>query len=443
MAEGGDVTTSTVGPKSPLLTVCHIAATCLCAVLISTCAGPLTPTAPVPSAAPPASPTPGLVVRLEAWHFDQPQGRVLAFVSLASGPAASDIVFEVSLLGEQGNEIASTTASLLSPYLMPSSQGLLAAGFPPGLPGSSISVRVASFRPAPAGILALEGTTLAADWSTGQGVAVFGRLINPSSRPLSAESLLVVGLDHGREPVTYALGHTSADLVAPGDGIPFRADVPDATEVDRWVVLALGSPSDPSAHSRVELESVELRLDSQGKPFASGFVVNPSDQPRRTRLLLLATVGEDWLAAGILTFPVPLPPRSRLPFVVDDFPGLTERRPQAKDAPSPVIVPYIEDSVSEAVLEDLAAEVTGFEAIGSRLYLRGQVRAPEAFAVLNPTFFASILSAEGELISAGWTLVAERADPGQTVPFLLAIPLPDNTDLALAEYDVGALGIRD
>ena len=441
MPEGAVVTAP--GPRYLPLAALRLALTCLGAVLISACAGPRTPTPPVPSAVPTPSPTPGPVVRLGAWHVDPHQGRLLAFVSLASGPAASDVVFEVSLLGEQGDEIASTMASLLGRYLIPSSQGLLAAVFPPGLTASSIRVQVTSFRPAPPGVLTLEGTTLAADWLTAETAAVLGRLTNPQSRPLAAESLLVVGLDTSREPVSYAFGQTGAEFLAPGEGIPFRADVPEATDVDRWVVLALGSPPDPSASTRVELESVELRFDSQGKPFATGFVVNPSDQPRQIRLLLLATGGEDWLAAGILAIPVPLPARSRLAFDVDEFPGLTGRLPQGEDAPSLTIVPYVADSASEGVLEDLAAEVTGFEVIGSRLYLRGQVRGPETVAVLNPTLFASILSAEGELISAGWTLAAERAGPGQSLPFLLSIPIPANTDLALAEYDVRAWGIRD
>ena len=441
MPEGEDVTVPrpTSLPRASL----RLAVTCVCAVLTSTCAGPLTPAAPVPSAVPTPTPTPGLVVRLGAWHFDPQQGRLLAFVSLVSGPAASDVVFEVSLLGEQGDEIASTTASLLSGYLSPSNQGFLAAVFPPGQPASSIRVRVTSFRPALPGILALEGTTLAADWLTAETVAVFGRLTNPHSRPLSVQSLVVVGLDQNEEPISYALGQTGADLVAAGEGTPFRADVSEATEVDRWTLLAVGSPPDPNGRTRIELESVELRFDSRGKPFATGFVVNPSDQPRRTRLLLLATGGEDWLAAGSLTFTVPLPPRSRLPFVVDEFPGLTGRLPQGDDAPSLTIVPYVADSASEAVLEDLAAEVTGFEVIGSRLYLRGLVQAPEASAVLNPTLSASIVTAEGDLISAGWTLAAERADPGQSVAFLLSVPIPANTDLALAEYNVRAWGIRN
>jgi hypothetical protein len=383
------------------------------------------------------------VVRLGSWHFDQDRGRLLAFVGLASGPAASEVEFEVSLLDERGDEMASTTAPLRARYLIPSRQGFLAAVFPPGLSASSVRVRVTSFRPAPPGILDLEGTALNADWLTAETAAVLGRLTNPQARRLSAGSLLVVGLDKSEEPVAYALGQTGADFLAPGEEIPFRADVPESAEVDRWVILALGSPPDPPAPSRVELESVELRFDSQGRPFATGFVVNPSDQPRQTRLLLLATGGEDWLAAGTLTIPVPLPPRSRMAFDVDDFPGLIERRPRGDDAPALAIVPYVADSVSEAVLEDLEAEVTGFEVIGSRLYLRGQVQVPETVAVLNPTLFATILSAEGDLVSAGWTLAAERAGPGQTVPFLLSIPIPAHADLALAEYDVRAWGIRD
>jgi hypothetical protein len=437
------VTTSTPGPRSLILGALRLALICLGSVLTSACVGPLTPTAPAPSAAPTLSPTPGLVVRLGSWHFDQDQGRLLAFVGLASGPAASEVEFEVSLLDERGDELDSTTAPLLGRYLIPSSQGFLAAVFPPGLSASSVRVRVTSFRPAPAGILALEGTTLDADWLTAATAAVFGRLTNPQARRLSAERVLVVGLDKDKEPVAYALGQTGADSLAPDEEIPFRADVPEATDVDRWVILALGSPPNPSAPGRVELESVELRFDSQGKPFATGFVVNPSDQPRQTRLLLLATGGEDWLAAGTLTIPVPLRPRSRMAFHVDDFPGLTERRPLGDDASALAIVPFVADSESEAVLVDLVAEVTAFEVIGSRLYLHGELRVPDTVAVLNPTLFATVLSAEGELVSAGLALAAERAGPGQTVPFLLTIPIPAHTDLALAEYDVRAWGIRE
>jgi hypothetical protein len=187
----------------------------------------------------------------------------------------------------------------------------------------------------------------------------------------------------------------------------------------------------------VEAEDVELQADPQGNPFVTGVLVNPTDGPRTARLFLLATSNEDWLSAGAFEVPVPLPPHAEWPFSIASLAGLADR---AEDVD---LTPYVVDGPAEAGVVEVTAEVTGYEVIGSRLYLRGTVRTEGTDALLRPTVFSLLRSAEGDLISGGWALAAERLEPGEVVPFLLTLPVPKGVDLAMVEYDVQAFGAAE
>jgi hypothetical protein len=172
-------------------------------------------------------------------------------------------------------------------------------------------------------------------------------------------------------------------------------------------------------------------------------LVNRAAQPVAARAFLLLTAGGEWLSAGVFELPVPVPANASIAFAVDDFPGLAQRGPEA-DGDSPVETQAFATGLpSTVVVEGLAPEVTGFEVIGSRLYLRGRVSGPAANAFLHPTVLASLLSADGDLLSAGWTSAGDRIAVGGANPFLLVLPVPDGVDLASAEWDVSAIGVQE
>ena len=410
--------------------------------VLAACGPSPSPSTVTPTARPIPSPTPSLTVSLEAWHIDPTSRHVLGVVSVASGPPSTDVVLEVSLLDAHGEAVGKSAVPLLNTYLIPSGRGLFAADFPAAPPGSILRVHVLSHTPEVGEILPLEASVLEADWEAGPAVAVLGRLTNPHDRPMHLDDLWVVGMDSTGQPRTAARGAAGAEVLAPGGSVPFRADTLGSAGVMRWVVLAQGSPRDLADAAAVHVEALGLKVDPQGRSFATGWLVNPSDRPRVAHLVLLATAGDEWLSAGVFEFPVPLPPGAMWPFSVDNFPGLADRKPEGEDVLPMDLVPFVVDAPSPLVLDDLTPEVTGFEVIGSRLYLRGIVRNAGAAAVDQPSLLAWVQSSEGDLVTAGWAQPADRLRPGEAVSFLLTAPVPDGVDLSLAEYVVQAFGTR-
>ena len=356
---------------------------------------------------------------------------------METGPASSEVVLEVSLLGSRGEALGRVTVPLMNQLLLPGGMGLFEADASSAPQASAVRVRVLSNVPSPREVEPLEASIVRSSWEAGPGAALLGQLTNPSDRTLRIEDLWVVGFDTSDQPRTLAAGVAAGDVLDPGESIPFLAEALDAVDVKRWEMLAQGSATGSSGASLVEAEEVELQADPQGNPFVTGVLVNPTDRPRNTRLFLLVTSDEDWLSAGAFEVPVALPPHAEWPFSIASLAGLPDRA-QGVD-----LAPYVVDGPAEAGVVEVTAEVTGYEVIGSRLYLRGTLRTEGTDTLLRPTVFSLLRSSEGDLITGGWALAAERLEPGEVVPFLLTVPVPNGVDLALVEYDVQAFGATE
>lgn len=355
-------------------------------------------------------------------------------MTLETGPASSDVVLEVSFIGKRGESLGHVTVPLMNKLLVPGGTGLFEADSSSAPQVPAIRVRVLANVPFPREVGPLEASIVRSDWEAGPGAVLLGRLTNPSDQTLRVEDLWIVGFDTSDQPRTMAVGVAAGDVLEPGESIPFLAEALDAVDVDRWEMMAQGSATDSSGPSLVDAEEVEFQSDPQGNPFVTGVLVNPTDRPRTTRLFLLATSNQDWLSAGAFEVPVPLPPHAVWPFSIASLPGLPDRAQEVD------LEPYVIDGPAESGVVEVTAEVTGYEVIGSRLYLRGTVRTKGTDTLHRPTVFSLLRSSEGDLITGGWALAAERLEPGEVVPFLLTIPVPKGVDLALVEYDVQAFG---
>ena len=418
----------------------------LVAGVVSSACSSAAPTPDQPTAISPApTPTAEVQVRLTRWSIRQDPPGALGFVSLVSGQESSEVVLEVSLVDKSGTARATGLVPALTPYLLRSSEAFFVASFPDGSSGTDLRVKVVSSRPAPQAVETLMGSIVSTAWLSGGGLSLVGRLENPSSRAIAPTGLVVVGLGVEGLPLAYAEGVFLAPILWPGELVPFRADVSMPGQVHAWMILAHGLPLTYPRLGAITLDGeIALRQDPQGRPFAIGRIINGSDSPRSVRVGILVTIEDEWLSLGVFETPTFLPPRSTLPFVIDDFPGLEERL-AAGDADwgDLNVEAFLNEVESDAAVIQLETEVTGYEVIGSRLYLRGQIRNEGPSTIAAAAVVAGVLSAGGDLLTSGWAAPAERLAPSLSADFLLVMPVPKGADLTLAEYDVRGFGIED
>jgi hypothetical protein len=91
-------------------------------------------------------------------------------------------------------------------------------------------------------------------------------------------------------------------------------------------------------------------------------------------------------------------------------------------------------------IASLTAVINSFEQLGGSVFLRGDVTNAGTIGARDPTLFAAVRNTEGELLAAAWLTAASDLPAGQMVPFVLELPLPAEVNLALAEFDLQALG---
>ncbi|OGT27403.1 MAG: hypothetical protein A2Z17_04290 [Gammaproteobacteria bacterium RBG_16_66_13] len=369
----------------------------------------------------------------------------MGFVSLVTGPESSEVVLEVSLVDKSGAARATDVVPALTPYLLRSSEAFFAARFPDGSSGTDLRVKVVSSRPAPQAIETLVGSIVVTAWLPGGGLSLVGWLENTSRRPIAPTGLVVVGLDVEGLPRASAEGAFMPPVIRPGELLPFRSDVLRPDQVHEWMILAHGLPPVYPRPETVTLDGeLAVRQDPQGRPFAVGRIVNGSETPRSARVGILVTMEDEWLSLGVFETLTSLPPRSTLPFVIDDFPGLEERLAAGEaDWDDLNVEAFVNEIESDAAVIQLETEITAYEVIGSRLYLRGQIRNEGASTIAAAAVVAGVLGDGGELLTAGWAAPAERLVPGSQADFLLVMPVPKGADLTLAEYDVRAFGVAD
>jgi hypothetical protein len=416
-----------------------VAAVVILAAFASGCRAQPSP-GPMPSPTVEApTPTPEVRVRVTRSSFLDGPPRVLGFLELDAGPDSSEAVLEVALVDPTGQVAARVQAPSLTP-LVDSAEAFFASDLPALWPAGSLKVEIVSRRPALAGLQPLEATIVSSTWLGGGVRSLLGRLEHSSPQTLTPLSAIVVGVDESRDPVAYAEAQVVLDRIGPGEGAPFRADVPQADNVADWEFLGYGLPAQPGGPPAVSLEGeVSLFEDPQGSPFAVGQLVNPAPEPRRVRVGILIEEDDAWVALGIFETPSVLPAEATMPFAIDHFPSPEDLATIASRAE---VHTYLVEEASGATVHPLQADLNGFEVVGSRLYLRGTLSNHGAARVTDATVVAGVLRVTGELLTAGWGHQREPIEPGGQASFLIVLPIPEGTDLSLAEYDIRGFGLE-
>ena len=189
-----------------------------------------------------------------------------------------------------------------------------------------------------------------------------------------------------------------------------------------------------------------LKFTDQNLPFVIGEINNDAGYIRWVRLLISAQYGDQLLSCTVHTFPAPLNPAESRVFLETNLPGLV---PNAKNKGIPLDKVDIEVTIELNFSRDfdeipihLPIEIDLYQPVGSSLILRGSLTNPEEKTIMQPTVFATVRTTMGELVSAGWIVVAYEIAPSETLSFVLPLTLPQNTDTVMSEFDVQAIGFE-
>jgi hypothetical protein len=420
----------------PSLTV--VAWLAVAAGLTAGCASPAPPPLSTSTVASP-SPTPEVRFELSRSTIRNDPPMAMGFLTLEAGPDSSELLLDVAVIGANGDVAHRGETRTLTPLLR-SSEAFFALEIPAGLAAPSLEVALLSRQPASRTLQALEATILSSTWLGGRVQSFLGRLETEGVEAVTPAFAIVIGVDEERDPMTFAGIDLVVDRIRPREAVPFRVDVAQADGIADWEIYAFGQPSAGAPERRVSLDGeINLLDDPQGHRYAVGALTNPTNRPRWVRVGVLLKTAESWRSLGMFETPSLLPPNAAMPFAIDAFPGLDSDDP---DDPDLDVVPYIVEAEATAAVHEMQPELTAFEVVGSRLYLRGVIRNTGSIALDDATIVAGVHDDAGNLLTAGWSAAEQTSMPGDEVSFLLVLPVPRRTDLSLAEYDVRAFGLE-
>ena len=360
----------------------------------------------------------------------------------------TSISLKVALLDSAGKTVAEQLTPLALPHLAPDESGPFAAEFPPLPSAASAKASLAEYETGQFSRGHVSIDHLDAAPSADGGLTILGRVNNLGEQPVAVPAVAVVARDGRGQILGVAPRVAGLSFLRPGESATFLASMPvdpGTAEFTAYVdALATVAPAGFAAPALVG--QPRLLWTSQGLPIVVGAVRNQSSQVRRASIVVSLTWKGDVIGLANVTPPLPLEPDETRPFAQGSFYGLTERLRQrgasARDLEVSAQVDPLLSSASSRAPIPLKVEVQGFEAIGGSVILKGSATNTTATSVTSASAFAALRSTKGVVITAGWAVVAETLPPGGHAAFTLDLPLPEGSDLAMAEADVQAAGIQ-
>jgi len=402
---------------------------------LTACTSP-TEEAPLP---PSATTTPvhelSLPVEADLVHPATDSGEWLALgIAGQAAQAIEDPHVLIVLRDGAGAEISRRTIEIAADPLPSASAWPFREPFRPATPPASVEATLlgnpAAFREGPD----LTGRVLRTFFDAQGTTVALGALANLGPAEAIVERLGLIGRDATGEIREVLDVEPAAARLGSEEAVPFLAPLPRGSEDLEWEVYPIARAVDGPPLT-VEILERRFDQDDQGNPFVTAVVRNQTLEPLWVVLTGVVADGETWLAGDSLSLPLPLAPGNRAPFSL--------RLPGASLPPEDQVEWLIvaRASPAEAVPVTVPSEVTGYEAVGSTLFLRVLLTAGAEMGTRYPSAQATLTGDDGQLVSAGWGVGPPALAPGETAVITLALPLPSDFDLTLGQLDVQGGGL--
>ncbi len=370
---------------------------------------------------------------------------VLGIIHNDSDQNVAEISLEVSLLDFNGDLLVHQRVSPLLEHIAPGEDSPYAAQFEAIEGIASAEVEIIHSEPTSFDRASVRFQETATFTARSGEFAVLGTVTNASDKPLNLHSLGILLMDDSGSAIdlsTYAAGPTSLEA---GQTSPVLLTLETSIDAGEWVFYA--DATSISTLPPVELfftREPSLELTDQGLPFVLGEIHNEAGYIRWVRLLIAAYHESELLSCTVTTFPIPIDPDENRAFLETRLPGLlVNAESQGVSLVDVEIQANIELNFARGFDETpvpLSVEIDRYQPVGSTLILHGKITNTEERTLEQPTVLATMRTTAGDLVSAGWSIISDTLAPAETLIFVLPLPLPQNTDTVMSEFDLQAVG---
>ena len=404
-------------------------------LILSACSSPTEEVALPPSPTTTPAYELSLPVEAELVHLAAESGEWLALGIAGEGAQTIDDPHVLIVLRDRaGAEIARRTIEIPVDPLPSTSAWPFREPFRPATPPASVEATLLGNPAAPGEGAVLTGRVLRT-FLDAQGTTVaLGALANLGPTEAIVERLSLLGRGATGEIREVLDVEPAAARLGSEETVPFLAPLPRGSEDLEWEVYPIARAVDGPPLT-VEILDRRSDRDDQGNPFVTAVVRNQTSEPLWVVLTGIVADGETWLAGDSLSLPLPLAPGDRAAFSLR-LPGVS--------LPTEGQVEWLivaRASPAEAGPVSVPSEVTGYEAVGSTLFLRVLLTSGAEIGTRYPSAQATLTGDDGQLVSAGWGVGPPALAPGETAVITLALPLPGDFDLTLGQLDVQAGGL--
>jgi hypothetical protein len=357
----------------------------------------------------------------------------------------AEISLEISLLDSKGDLLDRKRVSPLLGHLAPGEDSPYAARFEAVDGIASAEVRLLHSTSASFDRASVEFQETKSFETQDGDYAVLGTVSNPSDEPLTLHDFGILLKDDSGAIVDlsrFAAGPVSLMPEQPSPVLLLFDTPTDAGEMDIYADATANRSLAP-----VELSFTRepyLEFTDQGLPFVLGEIHNDAGYFRWVRLLIAAYSDGELLSCTVTTFPIPIQPDENRAFLESRLPGLVANA-ESQGIPLDDVEIQIRTELDFSRSFDetpvpLSIEIDRYQSVGSSLLLHGKITNLEESIIKQPTVLGTMRTTTGELVSAGWSVVADTLAPAETLDFVLPLTLPQNTDIVMSEFDLQAVG---
>jgi hypothetical protein len=210
----------------------------------------------------------------------------------------------------------------------------------------------------------------------------------------------------------------------------------DATEIQSLKAMPISFP-----------EQSPLTLDSQGNPLLRGSIRNDDTISRWVSCIVALQYQDQLISLSRLVPAIPLTSGENRAFGLSHFPGWRSQFREHGIGLDEIHVAFYCDPLASVEYKGqiltLNSEVTGFEATGSSLIIRGEVYNHISQALPHVVVQADLRAIDGSIHASNFILVEEPIEIAGSSTFVLPVRLPAGTILPELEMDIRAIALLD
>jgi hypothetical protein len=283
---------------------------------------------------------------------------------------------------------------------------------------------------------------------TGDGrMAAYGVVVNDGRQTVEIVNLALMAISPSGEPMALSGEAEGLSVLHPGASAPFVAVVDTGDRSISLRAFSVAQPiSSPSEPAIALSGPVQIQAAGDGSPLVIATLHNDGHDWFTADVVVELHLGDQLVGLGELELPWPLAPGESRPFMMSEFPGALERIRSLGTDPRNLLARLEIDPAgsrrSDSPPVMLEADITAQNVIQGSLFLKGTLTNDTSEQIDRPSAVIAIHSTQGEVIAAGFVVAGPEIAAGQSLPFILTLRLPVDTDLAMAEFDLRAGGFH-